>query len=442
MTKRIKRNLKDRLHALLATLIIKAGRIFARLSDRTLIAFLSLIEKLLRKKNPEHPSLVPVGEIKDIFENSPEGNRLVRDILLESREEQVVSFLKGTFRHYSKPRVLPFAELEEQLRDLHSGPKMKIAVIGSGYDAQMMRRHYSDTENCTLLPYPGKFDSEKFDALLNQVDALEIGHVDHALEEILGKATEMDLALSLHYSLLENPARAKKIFDILDRARKPHRILYPPEFYPPVRMVKTLIENEEVGELTMIRIRATLGRSDKEIAPAPFGPDILAHEAFDHFPMLVFFAGQIEKVGAYINSFDPEHSGQALVDVKYKAPGCYGLLDCTYAPKMSLRTNHLPYDMDAEITGTDGVIWLRRGMARRNATEPIYVRIGQTSYSIGVESGMDLEYNSTYSHAAKQFYAMFTGIRYPVLKKADFLSAIQAKAKAHESNQGKKVVSL
>lgn len=441
MVRQSKKSFQDRYHSLLASLILKVGRIVARFSDRTLITILSLIEKLLRKKNPDHPSLLPVGEIKDIFENSPEGNRVVRDILKESRKGQVLSFLKGTFRHYGNPRALPFHDLDEQLRD-SAHKEMKIGIIGKGYDLQIMGEQYSRIENCTIVPFSESLDFDQLDNFLSRVDALEIGGVDDSPNELLEKAVQANIALSLHYSMLQTSLKAKEIYRILGRSKRPVRILYPPEFYPPVRMVRTLIENEEVGEITMVRVRATLGKNENGIAPAPFGDDILSHNAFDHLPMLVYFGGNIEKVGAYINPMDKERGGQALVDVKYLAPGCYGLLDCTFAPHMSMRTNHLPYDLEAEITGTDGVIWLRRGMSCRNATEPIYVRIGQTSYSIGIESGMDLEYESAYANAAKQFYASFLDIQYPMLGKNDFISAVQTKEKAHESNKSKKVLSL
>ena len=104
-----------------------------------------------------------------------------------------------------------------------------------------------------------------------------------------------------------------------------------------------------------------------------------------------------------------ERGGQGLVACQFAHPGRYGLLECVFAPHLFIRSDYFPYDLEVEIAGTDGIIWLRRGMAKRTQSPAIEVRVGQRAFSFGAASGIEEDWNWAYREAAVCFLEMASG---------------------------------
>jgi predicted dehydrogenase len=160
--------------------------------------------------------------------------------------------------------------------------------------------------------------------------------------------------------------------------------------WPPVRALAALVAEGTLGEVASIRVQAVLGGRGGRLPAVPPDPDGWpCHDAFDHLPLLAILGGPIATVAAYADPMDPVRGGRALVAVGFEAPGRYGLLECVWAPDMTVASEGRPHDLQAEVAGTDGVAWLRRGEGRRAMQAPIQVRVGKEWRTYGVANGLE-----------------------------------------------------
>ena len=421
--------------AFAAWLTVKSAKRFARKSDAKAIRLFARIERLLRRIDPNHPSIKSVVEIKEIFQNSPEERRAIRQLLLENRDRQFISFIRGFIRHYLKGGGNAFPELSKTRKLGIGQSQLRIGILGADPELDLLVEQYANRPDCE----PVKLASPEPFATL---DGLEIAGPAADLDRLVQKALDQGIAVSVHLSSLENAQVAWKVLDLAKTSRSPFRLAYPYYSFFPVLKVKELIDAGEIGEVGTVRVRAILaGHGGQQTPTPPDTNDYLSHPAFDHFLLLALFGGPIEKVAAYLNPMEAD-GGQAQISCKYSEPGRCGQLELCYAPKMYVRSTHLPFDLEAEISGTDGVIWLRRGMGERIQTAPIAVRIGKTAYTIGVESGMPLDWEQVYRNQATQMVNMIRTGDSPTLDPLQVVSALEARTSAGLSSDKRAVMSL
>jgi predicted dehydrogenase len=220
------------------------------------------------------------------------------------------------------------------------------------------------------------------------------------------------------------------------------RVFDPYLYFPPTVRLRALIAEGEIGELTTVRVRALLaGKGGAAQFGPPFGDAPLRHPAFDRFLLLAFLGGAASKLTAYVQPMDAS-GGQAQVACQYSAGGRYGLLECVYAPEMYVRSDHWPHDLTVEVAGTDGVIWMRRGMAATTAEPPLFVRTGQSAYSIGIETGMTADWRDAYRAAVAEMGEAVAGRVSERMPAADVVSALAMREKVHAAALGDRTISL
>jgi hypothetical protein len=106
-----------------------------------------------------------------------------------------------------------------------------------------------------------------------------------------------------------------------------------------------------------------------------------------------------------------------------------------------VKTDHQPYDLEIEIAGSDGIVWLRRGMGNHTPAAPIMVRTGRKAYTIGVECGFPTNWNHVYRQMALEFVNVIHGSR-TLVDKSIFLNALAARETALLSDRLHRVVRL
>lgn len=434
--------MKDRLVNLLSLLLMRVLRRLARLSDRAKARGLGFLEWILVRVMRDPMAVEPVRELKDLAENEPEGMALLNNLLLESRDSQFQSLLRGVLKHHTQ-KAPEGIKVREGFKS--TGPRyslLHLGMAGDHFDLRMMEQACRAEPGCQGMRLSKEELLSNGDSL-SKLNSLEIAERDLATEAFITRALSSHTALSVHHAHLSSPQVLHAALTASRSAGTPFRVFYPPLYYPPLQRVKRLLEDNLIGEICCIRIRATLGGKGGRLEPEIPDPErYLDHPAFDHFLLLTFLGGKVERVTAYLNPMDSRKGGQGLVDCKYSAPGRYGLLECTFAPDLHIRSEHYPYGLELEVAGSDGIIWMNRGMAKRTQAPPIYVRVGQKAFSVGVESGLEEEWEAVYRNAARDYLHMIRGDSGRLIREEEMVSALALKDKVYEAANSREAIAL
>ncbi len=436
--------MKDRLMGLLARWMVKLVRALAGMPDARLARLLSALERLLRLLGGRGEDLVALIELKELAQSDPEGMTLLRNLVLESRDGQILAMLGGTLKHHAfgKPPGKDLGALQPAVRG--RGRLLRLGIAGDHYDLDLLRRAYRTLDRCQDVAVPAG-DAAESESALERVNGLEISSPSLATREFVHRSLSRGMAVSLHYTCFHGPEELQPVLQAAGRnGRERLRIFHPVLYYPPVVRLKSLLDQGRLGEVCSIRIRATLGGAgSRRPAEVPHPERYLDHPAFDQFLLMTFLGGCVEKVTAYLNPMNPERGGQGLVNCKFACPGRYGLLECAYAPGLYVPSDHFPHDLEVEVAGTDGVAWLTRGMGTRTQSAPLRVRVGRKAFSIGVESGLESDWSSAYSSAAGEMLRMVApgGVR-PLLAPEEGLSAYRLRERAYEASRRREVLAV
>ncbi len=434
--------MKDRLIRFISLLIMKVLRRLVRVSDRGLARGLGVLEWILLKVKRDPEAIEPVSELRDIARTEPKGMNLLRNLLLEGRDEQFLYLVGGVMKHHAKPPPQGQKPLERvKVKKRPQGP-VQLGLAGDHPDLEMMREAYREDPSCK----GETFQAEELlsdHRILAKVNALEVAHPSLANEDFVTSVLSQNVAVSLHHACLTSPEMLQRSLTASRLTLTPFRVFYPLMHYPPLQRVKRYLQEGLIGEVCCIRVRATIGGKGGRLEPERPDPEqYLDHPAFNHFLLLTYLGGSIEKVTAYLHPMDPEKGGQGLVDVKFTYPGRFGLLECAYAPDLHVRSEHYPYDLEVEVAGSDGIIWMSRGMAKRTQTAPISVRVGQKAFSVGVECGLEEEWSSVYRNAAGDFLDLVRGKGAVWMQDEALISALALKDKVYQAAEAREVLSL
>jgi len=427
---------------------VAAARTLGRLPDIILVPVLRAIRRLslIGGSDPEAPD--PLAEIIEILKNDPEGNRAIRRLMTDNRTGQFTSMIKGLLRHHAiAPGRIPVHKRiripvevpgREKKRTKGRKKKISVGVAGEGYENDRLLEAYNDLPGCIAERIEDLRSGE-----VPAVDILEAADGGDAGAERLAELLDKGIAVSAPCGAITSRDEFVALAGASKRGGAPFRLRYPYLYYPPVRMVRALLDGGEIGEIATIRIRATIGGSGGRHEPVPPDEaDYLRHPAFDHFPLLASLGGPPAEVGAYLHAMDGALGGQGLVSCRFEADGRYGILECSYAPGMRFASTAFPYDLEAEVSGTDGIVRLRRGMARRSLEAPIHVRTGRLAYSIGVESGLADEWEQVYRNAAAEMVETLSGKAVGLLSQRELSAAFAAREAANKAAELRKRVAM
>jgi predicted dehydrogenase len=141
--------------------------------------------------------------------------------------------------------------------------------------------------------------------------------------------------------------------------------------YPPIVLAKKMIENGEIGDPQMLRmkmINSAHGGWDMPVASYDWRFDEFAEgrfsETFDHghheWATAWYLMGDVERVGAWIDSIDGVLDNPVTIMWKYKQGKRYGVCEFVYAEELYIPSKYYPNDEWFEITGSRGIIFIHR----------------------------------------------------------------------------------
>lgn len=141
--------------------------------------------------------------------------------------------------------------------------------------------------------------------------------------------------------------------------------------YPPIVLAKKLIENGEIGDPQLIRMKmvnSPYGGWDMPVASYDWRFDEYSEgrfsETFDHghheWATAWYLMGDVERVAAWIDSIDGVLDSPVTVMWKHREGKKYGICDFVYADKLKIPSKYYPNDEWFEITGSRGIIFIHR----------------------------------------------------------------------------------
>jgi predicted dehydrogenase len=255
------------------------------------------------------------------------------------------------------------------------------------------------------------------------VDAVEILTPTHMHKEHVLAAVAAGKHVSVQKPIANTVADAREMRDAADAAGVVLRVSECFLHYPPLVKAKELIASGAIGLPTMVRIKTVVGTTDSEFQ-ANLEPGGYEWRFNDRSPGGHLFDDVIHKYGVGIWLFDQDvTSVQAIVrraPVFFEAPTAaiweyeratlLGMMECTYAPEMFIRSRYYGADEFFEIQGTEGFVWVTRATGEMLDLAPVvhYAKDGtQTHYD-----ELDANWLTGFREASRHFVdALLAGTR-------------------------------
>jgi predicted dehydrogenase len=141
--------------------------------------------------------------------------------------------------------------------------------------------------------------------------------------------------------------------------------------YPPIVLAKQMIENGEIGDPQLLRIKmisSAHGGWDMPVASYDWRFDEFSEgrfsETFDHghheWATARYLMGDVERVGAWIDSLDGVLDSPVTVMWKHKQGKKYGVCEFVFAEELHIPSKYYPNDEWFELTGSRGIIFIHR----------------------------------------------------------------------------------
>ncbi len=407
-------------------------RLLLSLPDRALLFVLGVAERGAKWVGSDVTT--GLGELRGLLRDDRQASRVLRRIMLESPKSEIRALLGGAVHHQlcgaseGLPAVLP--ERRGSAVGMAAKSRIKVGVVAEGPEVAAWCAAYGATPRCDVQPLLS--DS----ALPAGLTALELAAAPERAERLALAALQAGVAVSIHHSSVASTTVLETLLAAANAAAVPLRVLYLPFYFAPVQRAKQLIDAGTIGVPSSIRVRATLaGKGGSAPPPWPEPDNYLGHPAFDHFLLLVYLGGPAARVCAYLNPITADAGGQGVVSIEYRAPARFGALECTGAPGLYLRSDVYPYDLEAEVTGTDGIVFLQRGMSQRTREAPIVLRVGRRAEAIGAASGLADAWEQVYAGAATEYCAMLRTGAPPYLSREQLLAAWRLRAAAQRAGR-------
>ena len=405
------------------------ARAAARLPDGVIVAAVDVACRAAAAAKAPAGTRAALGDLLGVVRDDPRGLDAIRRIVLETRDGQLRSMIEGLLRHYVEPAA------EGAARARGAARPTAMAVVGAGPDASGLAAAYARRAGWRVIAADGAGGVP--------AGVVEVADPAFAASERLVALLERGVAVSLSPACVETPARLDELREAARRGGTWVRVLYLPALWPPGRRFAELLAGGAIGEVASIRVQAVLGgRGAPQNGEPPDRDDWTAHPAFDHGMLLALLGGPIGRVTGYLSPMDPVRGGRGVLACAFEAPGRYGTLECAWAPQLTVSSAHLPYDLQVEAAGTDGVAWLRRGMGRRTQQAPIEVRAGKDWYQIGAGTGLVDDWDAAYEAAADDLAARLERERPSGLGDAAVRSAIAFRAGAGDASVRPGVIEL
>jgi predicted dehydrogenase len=216
-------------------------------------------------------------------------------------------------------------------------------------------------------------------------------------------------------------------------------------FYPPLVLMKRIIDDGSIGEPTSMRIKFISGvHGGWDVPDSAWDWRKKEHQrgygmqTFDHghhmWSTAWFLMGEIERVFAWINLVEGEIDCPAEIIWKYAGPSKFGSCDYSHATELSVPSRYYANDEWFEVTGSKGIVSVSRctGNIQGGAPVRMFADGRWTEYS-----DVDSDWAAGFKGATANFVSAILGETAPMLSLAQGRNvlrmdlAIQESARTH-----------
>jgi len=203
------------------------------------------------------------------------------------------------------------------------------------------------------------------------VDAVEVLSPQPLHEEMVIAAAKAGKHVALQKPMTVSLESADRILAAVRERKILFKVTDNYLFYPPIVLAKNLIAEGAVGTPTNLRIKMISGGRGGWQVPASAwawraaeNAKGLGFQTFDHghhlWAVAWYLLGRVERVSSWIDTLDGIVDSPAVVMWKYRDGVKYGTCEYAHAPELHIPSKYYANDEWFEITGTKGILCIRR----------------------------------------------------------------------------------
>jgi predicted dehydrogenase len=221
------------------------------------------------------------------------------------------------------------------------------------------------------------------------IEAVEILTPQKLHEQMVCEAAAAGKHILIQKPMAIDLASADRMIAAAATSGKVYKVIENYIFYPPIVFAKHLLDAGEIGAPLTMRIKFISGSSGGwEVSNEAWAWRMQENaegrgmQTFDHghhmWSVACYFMGEIERVCAWIDSYDQIIDCPATIMWKYKGGVQYGTCDYTHAYEMHVPSDYYANDEWFELTGSKGIIQVRRCTGKINPGPVVSLFNGRT----------------------------------------------------------------
>ena len=338
--------------------------------------------------------------------------------------------------------------------------KIRVGLIGCGRISDLHARGYRDNPDAEIVAISDvnvAFAEKKgkewgarkiyadYRKLLEDpdIEAVEILTPQKLHEKMVIEAAAAGKHILIQKPMAIDLASADRMIQAAAASGKVYKVIENYIFYPPIAFAKQLLAAGEIGTPISMRIKFISGSSGGWDVPNESWAWRMVENAegrgmqtFDHghhmWSIAWFFMGEIERVCAWIDSYNDIVDCPATIMWKYKDGIRYGICDYTHAYEMHVPSDYYANDEWFELTGSKGMILIHRCTGKITPGPSVSVFTGDTWKHY---DHLDSDWAAGFVGSTRNFIAAIKGTEAPLLSGAQarnilrFALAIQQSAR-------------
>ena len=320
---------------------------------------------------------------------------------------------------------------------------IKVGIIGLGRIADLHALAYTanneaciyavcDTDENLCRQRMNEWKVQKFYTDYNQLLAdKEIDGVEILTPQLLHEKMCIDAANAGKHIAVQKPMSvslqsADRILCAVEKSRVIIKVSDNYCFYPPYVFAKKIVEDGMIGVPSNIRFKYISGSGGWHVPASAWEWRVQeAREGrggatFDHghhlWALAWFFMGKIDRVVSWIDSADGLVDCPAVMMWKYKEGVKYGSCEYVHATDIEVPSSYYSNDEWIEISGSGGIIFVRRGtgLINEGPVVSVFNKDGWSHYN-DIES----DWSMGFIGSAYNFINAIKGIEKPLLSGAE-----------------------
>lgn len=317
--------------------------------------------------------------------------------------------------------------------------KINVGMIGCGKISELHILEYMDSQDANLCAFADLDEtllSEKkklfpraklykdYKEILNDknIDAVEIITPQKLHEKMIMEALNAEKHIMCQKPMTTDIESAQRIIKAVEKHNVVFKVIENYMFYPPIVELKRIIDSKEIGEAISMRIKFISGSKGGWFVPvSTWGWRMIENsegrgmQTFDHghhmWALASHLLGKVDKVHAWIDSYDGVVDCPSIISWKYKDGIKYGVCDYTHCPDMEMPSDYYACDEWLEVVGTKGLALIKRCTSKLLEGAVLSVYNGKWTHYENMED----DWSSGFKNATKNFINAIKGIEKPAL---------------------------